>query len=180
VKSKSPSVASYYEGWRFTNDRLIQTIGALSAQQLGLAAAPNLWPIWATTAHLAGTRVYWLCAVFKEPGAERTPFADLGGDGWEDDLSHPRRADELVGALESTWSIVERVLELWTPEMLQDEFHREMGGKIQIHTRQSVLMRMLTHDAEHCGEISLTLGMNGLPGLDLWTGRAPTVQSPPG
>jgi hypothetical protein len=39
---------------------------------------------------------------------------------------------------------------------------------------------MLTHDAEHCGEISLTLGMHGLPGLDLWTGRAPTVPSPPG
>jgi len=116
-----------------------------------------------------------LCTVFKEPGAERTPFTDPAGDGWEDDLTHPRRADELVGALESTWSIVEQVLELWTPEMLQDEFHREIGGKIQIHTRQSVLMRMLTHDAEHCGEISLTLGMNGLPGLDLWTGRAPTL-----
>ena len=173
---KNPvSVAPYYEGWRVTNDRLIQTIGALSAEQLALAAAPYLWPIWATTAHLAGARVYWLCTVFKEPGADQTPFADPAADGWEDDLSHPRRTDELVGALESSWRIVERVLDLWTPEMLQDEFYRERDGKVQIHTRQSVLMRLLTHDAEHCGEVSLTLGMNGLPGLDLWTGRAPTV-----
>ena len=173
---KNPlSVAPYYKGWRVTNDRLIQTIRALSAEQLGLAAAPYLWPIWATTAHLAGARVYWLCTVFKEPGADQTPFADPAADGWEDDLSHPRRPDELVGALESSWRIVERVLDVWTPEMLQDEFHRERDGKIQIHTRQSVLMRLLTHDAEHCGEISLTLGMNGLPGLDFWTGRAPTV-----
>jgi uncharacterized damage-inducible protein DinB len=175
VNSRPPGVAPYYEGWRFTNDRLIQTIGGLSAEQLGLAAAPHLWPIWATVGHLAGTRVYWLCTVFKEPGAERTPFTDPAGDGWEDDLTHPRRADELVGALESTWRIVAACLERWTPDMLQDEFHREAGGKTQIHTRQSVLYRMLTHDAEHCGEISLTLGMNGLPGLDLWTGRAPTV-----
>jgi len=90
------SVAPYYEGWRVTNDRLVQTIGALSAEHLELAAAPNLWPIWATTAHVAGARVYWLCTVFKEPGAEHTPFADPAADGWEDDLSHPRRSDELV------------------------------------------------------------------------------------
>ena len=179
MKSKPAGVASYYDGWRFTNDRLVQTIGRLSAEQLGLAAAPNLWPIWATAAHIAGGRVYWLCRVFKEPGATHTPWADPASDGWEDDLSHPRGPDELVGALESTWRIVEGCLERWTPAMLQDEFHRELGGKVQIHTRQAVLYRILTHDAEHCGEISLTLGMHGLPGVDLWTGRAPTVLGRP-
>jgi hypothetical protein len=89
----------------------------------------------------------------------------------------PVRAEAVSSrvALESTWRIVEGCLERWTPDILQDEFHREMDGKTQIHTRQSVLFRVLTHDAEHCGEISLTLGMHGLPGLDLWAGRAPTV-----
>jgi hypothetical protein len=90
-------------------------------------------------------------------------------------MTHPRQADELVVALESSWRIVEGCLARWTPAMLQDEFHRELGGTVQIHTRQAVLFRLLTHDAEHCGEISLTLGMHGLAGLDLWTGRAPTV-----
>jgi uncharacterized damage-inducible protein DinB len=179
VKDRPPSVAPYYEGWRFINDRLIQAIGRLSDEQLGLKAAPHLWPIWATTAHLAGARVYWLCTVFKEPGAEHTPFADPAADGWEDDLFHPRRPGELVVALESSWRIVEGCLERWTPEMLQDEFHRERDGNVQIHTRQSVLIRLLTHDAEHCGEISLMLGMNGLTELDLWTGRAPTAHHPP-
>ena len=106
-------------------------------------------------------------------------LVDPAGDGWEDDLSHPRRPDELVGALESSWRIVEGCLERWTPEMLDDEFQRERDGQIQIHTRQSVLMRLLTHDAEHCGEISLTLGMNGIRDLDLWTGRAPTAPRQP-
>jgi len=179
VKKRPPSVAFYYDGWRFMNDRLTQAIGRLSDEQLGLTAAPHLWPIWATTAHLAGTRVYWLCTVFKEPGAEHTPFADPAADGWEDDLTRPRRPDELVVALESSWGIVEGCLERWTPEMLQDQFHRERDGQIQIHTRQSVLMRLLTHEAEHCGEISLTLGMNGISELDLWTGRAPTLPSRP-
>ena len=169
------NIAPFYEGWRFTNDRLVERVGSLSLEQLELRAAPHLWPIWATTAHLAGGRVYWLCHIFKEPGAELNPFADPSGEGWEDDPTHPRRAEELVGALESSWKVVEGCLERWTPETLQHETLRDFGGKVTIHTRQSVLMRLLTHDAEHCGEISLTLGMHGLGGLDLWTGRAPIL-----
>jgi uncharacterized damage-inducible protein DinB len=52
--------------------------------------------------------------------------------------------------------------------MLNDEYMREIGGKTQTHTRQSVLMRLLTHDAFHSGEISQILGAHGLPEIDLW------------
>ena len=170
-------VVHFYQGWQLTNERLVNTIGALSLEQLELRPAPHLWPIWATTAHLAGARVYWLCAVFKEPGADTTPFIDANGDGWEDDPDHPRNAHELVFALESSWAIVQRCLELWTARSLNHEARRVRDDKIQVHTRQSVLMRLLTHDASHAGEISQTLGMYGLPELDLWTGRAPTVSA---
>lgn len=175
MNSRVNIVAPFYEGWRLTNQRLVERVGSLSPEQLALRPGPDLWPVWATTSHLAGARVYWLCAVFKEPGADRTPFTDPTGEGWEDDLAHPRQANELVFALESSWSVVQDCLERWTPESLQNEVQRERDGKTQVHTRQAVLYRLLTHDAEHCGEISTTLGMNGLPGLDLWTGRAPTL-----
>jgi uncharacterized damage-inducible protein DinB len=169
------SVARFYEGWRFTNDRLIERIGILSPEELGLRAGPNLWPIWAIGGHAAMVRVYWLCIVCKEPGAERTPFSDSANEGWEDDLSHPRGAGELVSAFQSTWTIVEDCLNRWTPDMLQHEFTRKKDGEIQIHTRQSVLMRLLTHDAYHCAEIGQTLGIHGLPEVDIWTGRAPIL-----
>jgi len=175
VNTKLQNVAPFYEGWRLTNERLAQTIGALSSEQVGLRPAPHLWPIWATAAHLAGGRVYWLCHVLGEPGAETTPFTDPAGDGWEDDPDHPRDASELVFALESSWRIVEHCLDQWTPEMLQVEFQRERDGQKQFHTRQSVLMRLLTHDACHAGEISQTLGMHGLEEPDLWTGRGRTL-----
>jgi uncharacterized damage-inducible protein DinB len=168
---KIDNVAPFFEGWRFTNERLVERVGALSSEELELKPAPDLWPIWATTAHVAGARVYWLCGFLKERGADHTPFADPNGDGWEDDLAHPREAPELVFALESSWKIVEECLDRWTPEMLQEEFRRERDAKIQILTRQSVLMRVLTHDASHAGEISQTLGMHGLGEVDLWTGR---------
>ena len=167
------SVARFYEGWHFTNQRLIERIATLSPEELALRASPDLWPIWAIAAHGAGARVYWLCGIFREPGAARTPFTDPNGEGWEDDLAHPRRASELVSALESTWTIIEDCLNRWTPEMLPDEFRRERDGQIQIHTRQSVLMRILTHDAYHCAEVGQTLGIHGLPEVDIWTGRVP-------
>ena len=172
------NLAPFYDGWGLSNERLVETIGALSAGQLALKPAPGLWPIWATTAHLAGARVYWLCAILKEPGAERAPYSDPTGVGWEDDLTHPRQPSELIFALESSWKIVEECLERWTPQMLRDEYRREVAGKIQMHTRQSVLMRLLTHDGYHCGEISQTLGMHGLKEVDLWAGRFRSLPFP--
>src|ERR1700737_4530454 len=133
------NVAPFYAGWRFTNERMVERIDALSLEQLELRAAPELWPIWAIAAHIAGARVYWLCGVFKEPGAETTPFPDPNGDGWEDHLDVPRRSDELMFAVESSWRIVESCLRRWTPEMLSEVFTREREGEIQRHTRHSVL-----------------------------------------
>ncbi len=172
MKTDGQNLIRFYDGWRLSNDRLAEMIGSLTREQLALKPAANLWPIWATTAHLAGMRVYWLCTILKEPGAEGTPFGDPAGEGWEDDLAHPRDSKELTSVLASTWQIVQECLERWTPEMLQEEFRREWDGNIQIHTRQSVLMRMITHDGYHCGEISQTLGIHGLKELDIWTGRA--------
>ena len=167
------SVATFYEGWRKHNGRLVDAIRSLSDDQLKLRAAPDKWPVWAIAAHTAGARVYWLCGVFKESGAESTPFTDAAsGYGWEDDEKTPRGSRELVTALETSWAIVERCLTSWTTSMLNDEFRREIGGKTQAHTRQSVLVRMITHDAYHCGEISQILGTNGLPEIDLWRGSA--------
>ena len=52
--------------------------------------------------------------------------------------------------------------------MLMEAFERKMPTGTRIHTRQSVLMRMISHDAYHCGELSQTLGIHGLPQIDLW------------
>jgi uncharacterized damage-inducible protein DinB len=173
------SVAPFYEGWRKANARLVQGIRPLSDAQLRFTPSESASPIWTSAAHIAGTRVYWLCGVFKEPGAETTPFTDpLADMGWEDDLAHPRSAIELVGALESSWAIVEGALERWTPSMLAEEFTRMRSGKVQRHTRQSVLLRMITHDAFHSGEISYLLGMQGLLAIDLWAPEWPLPAGP--
>ena len=163
------SIRPFYDQWPQYNRRLRDVIGAMTDEQLAIRPSRDLWPIWATVGHTAGMRVYWLCGVIGEPGAETTPFPDAAsGVGWEDDLDVPRRADELVEALDSTWRLVEGCLDRWTPEMLADEIVREYAGTRQVHTRGSILQRMFSHDAYHCGELSQRLGIAGLPQIDLW------------
>jgi uncharacterized damage-inducible protein DinB len=157
-----------YEMWPQYNRRLRDVIGAMSDKHLAVRPAADRWPIWAIVGHTAGARTYWLCDVVGEPGIEATPFEPGAQEGWEDDLDHPRGADELVRALDSTFQIIEGCLDRWTPDMLGDVIRREYAGRTQVHTRSSILQRLLTHEAYHCGELSQTLGIHGLPQIDLW------------
>jgi uncharacterized damage-inducible protein DinB len=162
-------ITPFYDRWHQYNRRLTEIVGAMTDEQLAISPAPERWPIWATVGHTAGARVYWLCGVLGEPGAETTPFTDpLTGEGWEDDLGHPRSADELVLALDSTWAIIDGCLDRWTPTMLEETVERFYGDQRQIHSRASIVQRLLTHEAYHCGELSQTLGIAGLPQIDLW------------
>jgi uncharacterized damage-inducible protein DinB len=163
------TIRPFYDMWPQYNRRLREVIGAMSAEQLAVRPSPDLWPIWATVGHTAGGRVYWICGIIGEPGAETTPFLDAAsGIGWEDELDHPRSADELVGALDSTFRLVEGCLDRWTPDSLADQIHREINGTDQVHSRGSIVQRLFSHDAYHGGELSQTLGIAGLPQIDLW------------
>jgi uncharacterized damage-inducible protein DinB len=157
-----------YDMWPRYNRRLREVIGAMTTEHLSTRAAPDLWPIWAVVGHTAAARVYWLCEVVGEPGADATPFVDVGSGGWEDDLDRPRSAAELVHALDSTFAVVEGCLDRWSPAVLAEPVRREYAGSIQVHTRGSILQRLFSHDAYHCGELSQTLGIHDLPQIDLW------------
>jgi len=52
--------------------------------------------------------------------------------------------------------------------MLTGTFERVRLGASQTHSRTSVLQRLFSHDAYHCGELSQTLGVAGLRQIDLW------------
>jgi uncharacterized damage-inducible protein DinB len=169
MRNAETPVGRFYEGWQTYNERIVEVVQHLSAEQLAVQPAPERWPIWATLGHIAGARVYWLCGVFGEPGAETTPFLDpLSGIGWEDDLDTPRTAAELTGALNTTWQIISDCLGRWTPADLFEQFEPLADKKTQVHTRQAVLMRLISHDAYHCGELSQTLGIRGMEQIDLW------------
>ena len=162
------SIRASYDMWPQYNRRLRDVIAAMTDEQLAIRPSPDRWPIWATVGHTAAMRVYWLCEVVGESGQETTPFRNVGDGSWEDDLEHPRGAEELVHALDSTFDIVEACLDRWTPQMLADRIERRYLGQVSVHTRGSILQRIFSHDAYHCGELSQTLGIHGLTQIDLW------------
>ncbi len=169
------SVASLYPDWPQYAARIRHAVEDLSADQLALRAGPEHAPVWALAAHVAGSRVYWLCGVFEEPGAERTPFtAPLTGVSWEDDEDHPRSGDELAWALDSSWEVVRDCLERWSVDDLERAAARTRDGVTQRHDRASVLNRLCSHDAFHAGEISQLLGRHDLPPIDLWVRQPPS------
>ncbi len=174
----------FYADWAGYNRRWIEGIRRLTPEDLALPVPATRdyetppWPIWAVAAHTVGPRVFWLCDVFGEPGAEQTPFP---GDtpGWEDDLSHPRTVDELVWAWESTWKVIEGCLDRWTTDTLDVSVRRDEAGRPpEVHTRQSILMRMINHEAYHLGEINVVLGSNGREPIDPWPGREWEASAP--
>lgn len=166
------SIRLFFDQWPTYNERIIEIVREMTPEQLAIRPAASRWPVWATAAHIAGVRVYWLCGFLGEPGAETTPWPDKGMDLlWEDVEDHPRTAEELVMALETSWRLIDRCLDQWTPEVMGERFSRDMGDHLQWHTRTSVLQRLFTHDAYHCGELSQTLGIENLPQIDLWTTR---------
>ena len=165
------TIRQAYGMWPQYNRRLREVVAGLTEEQLAIRPARDLLPIWATIGHTAAMRVYWLCEVVGEPGAETTPFWEDGSVvDWADDLDRPRSADELAVGLDSSFAIVDACLDRWSMDVLDEEIQRFYLDTVQVHTRASILKRMLTHDAWHAGELSQTLGIHGLPQPDFWRG----------
>ncbi len=81
------TIAPFYADWSGYNRRMVEHLRSMRPEDLALEDGTRHWPIWAIAAHTVGARVFWLCHVLGEPGAEETPFLDPTGFGWEDDLA---------------------------------------------------------------------------------------------
>lgn len=164
-----PIIRPAYSTWPTVNERLRDTIAALTPEQLALRPAPDRWPLWATVGHLACQRVFWLCDFAGAPGAGTTRFTDAGHDcPGDDDLDTVLSPAELVDALDTTFRIVETCLDTWTLVSLSETIRRPDLGPDWVHTRGAVIQRVYSHDIAHCAELDEAFGAAGLPQIDLW------------
>ena len=79
----------------------------------------------------------------------------------------------------TTWVIVEHALATRAPEMLDGQVARGQGDAARHFTRRSLLLRLITHEAYHIGEIAVIQGIHGRPQIDLWGAGYHTVKSAP-
>jgi uncharacterized damage-inducible protein DinB len=165
----------FYEGWATHQRRLLAAIAGLDREQLALRAGSDQMTVWQLAGHMAGSRAYWFHDVLGEGdpairdmfrvASTTVPDLRLENAGWEDDETHPRTATEIVDAFHVTWEMVADCLERWTADDITVRIPQRGTGRIT--TRGWVIWHLMEHEAHHGGAISLTLGTNGLPGLDL-------------
>jgi uncharacterized damage-inducible protein DinB len=173
--SMTPVLQPFYEGWATHQRRLLVAIADLTPEQLALRSAPDQMSIWQLASHMAGSRAYWFHDVLGEGdpairdmfrvASTTVPDLPLENAGWEDDETHPRTAAEIVNAFDLTWAMVADCLERWTADDITVEIPQRRADRTT--TRGWVIWHLMEHEAHHGGAISLVLGSNGLPGLDL-------------
>ena len=165
----SPPIRLAYRNWPSINQALTKAVAELTEAQLAIKPSPERWPLWATVGHLACQRVSGLCGFAGEPGADQTPFPNAlyrcPGDEY---LEPAMSADELVGALGSTFRVVESCLDRWTLATLDEEIERTFGAERLVHTRGWLIQRAFAHDVWHTAELNEALTNAGLPPIDIW------------
>jgi uncharacterized damage-inducible protein DinB len=171
-------LGTFYDGWEQYQGLLLGALRDLTDEQLASTPAPGFWAVWQLASHMAGSRAFWFYDVLGEGDAETremfrvasttVPDLPLEDAGWEDDETHPRGAAEIADGLERTWSMIDERLRRWSSDDLAVEASRERrSGETQTFTRAWVIWHLMEHDLHHGGEISLILGTNGIPALDL-------------
>ncbi|HJP88072.1 MAG TPA: DinB family protein [Candidatus Limnocylindrales bacterium] len=172
------SVRAFYADWAGYNRRVVEGVRALPLEALELRVPDSdHWPVWRIVGHMGRARIWWLCAVFGEAGADRTPFNSLNNEEWVA-LGRPASAASLADDFATSWSVVSDCLDRWTPERLTETQRETEAGHDELHTRQSILLRLITHEAYHVGEINLALGVVGYEPIDLWPGDDWAVGAP--
>ena len=151
-----------YENWGGYNGRLQTCIAPLTNEQLGLQAAPHMWPLGQILQHIVSVRAGWFMYTLQDPDdlMDRYTF-------WGQRESPERSPAELVQGLTDTWAFIELRLRRWTPEDCAQTFPDEYDGQIFHVSRSWVIYHVLEHDLHHGSEASLILGMHGLQPLEI-------------
>jgi len=166
MSTAAPSLGEIYPGWGDYHAKIVGAVAPLDAEQLGLSAAPGLWPVRMLVSHIVSARKWWFHDWMGDGGTEWDQY-----EGWDDleDMG-TRKAPVLVRALEESWSLMSPSLSRWTTADLEAKFTRptpNAAGERPVRSRGWIVWHVAEHDVHHGGEISLTLGMHGVRGLNL-------------
>ena len=153
-------------GYEAHQRRLVKMITPLDQAQLDLAAAPHLWSVRTLACHIVAARAGWMHSWMGEGSASFGAMADWD----EDEALATRSAAEIVRGLEESFAVIKSGFERWSAADLAEEFVRptpNAAGERPKRSRQWIVWHLIEHDVHHGGEISFSLGMHGVPGLDL-------------
>ncbi len=157
------TLTTFYTSWKEYQDHLKGALAPLTAEQLELRAAAHLRSIGENALHIIGCRAFWFADFLGEDeGSEMKVYT-----GWNEIALKPRApvptAAELAQGLDRTWQFMADCLVRWSPDDMRQTFPDDWDGKQVDLSRAWVVWHVMEHDLHHGGELSLTLGMYGLP-----------------
>ncbi len=163
MPGQSPSTLDViYENWRLHQEKLRESIAPLTVEQIELQPAPRMWPLGQIVQHIISVRAGWFSGTLQEEDPAMTAYME-----WGQQESPARSGAELARGLDETWAFIEARLRRWTPADCARTFPDEWQGQITYVSRSWVIYHVMEHDLHHGGQVSLILGMNGLPAPDI-------------
>jgi hypothetical protein len=145
--------ARAFASWQDYQEALKRAIAPLTEEQMQRRLMPGLRTPREIATHIVYGRAKWLHHVLGECAAELTPLLR-----WDDADDPPHTAVEILHGLDLTWQFITVCLMRGSPS---DDIPEE-----EVPIRQTI-WGLLDHDLPHAGELSLLLGADGLPGVEI-------------
>jgi hypothetical protein len=145
--------ARAFASWQAYQEALERAIAPLTEEHMQRRLLPGLRTPGEIAEHIVFGRALWLHRALGERAAELTPLL-----GWDDADDPPHTAAEILHGLELTWRFITACLMRGSPTDAIPEEEEPI--------RQTI-WGLIDHDLPHAGELSLLLGADGLPGVEI-------------
>ncbi len=139
--------------WQDYQEALKRAIAPLTTEQLQRRPLPGLRSPGEIAEHIVFGRALHLHRTLGQEVAELMPLLR-----WEDADDPPHTAAEILHGLELTWRFITGCLMRGSPT---DAISEEEAS-----IRQTI-WGLIDHDLPHAGELSLLLGAEGIPGVEI-------------
>jgi hypothetical protein len=145
--------ARAFESWHDYQEALKRAIAPLTEEQLQRRLLPGLRTLGEIAEHIVFGRALHLHRTLGEGAADLTPLLQ-----WGDADDPPHTAADILRGLDLTWRFISGCLLRGSPTGAIPEE--------QVPILQTI-WGLLDHDLPHAGELSLLLGADGLPGVEM-------------
>jgi hypothetical protein len=142
-----------FESWQDYQEALKRAVAPLAEEQLQRRLIPGLRTPGEIAEHIVFGRALHLHRTLGEQAAELMPLLQ-----WDDADDPPHTAAEILYGLELTWRFITSCLMRGSPT---DAIAEQEVLIVQ------TIWGLLDHDLPHAGELSLLLGADGMPGVEI-------------
>jgi len=158
MSSNSVGLTSVFAGWEGYNVSLIHAIEGLTAGQLSFRPAEGMNSVGEIAAHIAFGRIDWFARMGAPGSADLVKRASELSSKAEVNVD----AAAIVEWLTSTWKMIEDTLAAWTVDDLAVAYEHEYWGNVYGVSRQWTIWRIMAHDIQHGGQLTILLSMQGI------------------